>query len=224
MLTILYRLSATVETWRNGGTEVKNANAMVHKISVLPVLILLTGFTCFSSAEVLAETGNTGGSDKPEPCPVEELLPPADTTAEEVEKRILISLADQMMWVFENDEIVQRFLVSTGVPGHRTPTGRYSVCNRSPRAYSRRYECYMLQWMAITRDGLIGMHALEGHRYERLLGHVASHGCIRLSHVNAQWLYEWVEIGTPVEIVSDWEEPAPPPTEEEILAEYPFHW
>jgi hypothetical protein len=68
------------------------------------------------------------------------------------------------------------------------------------------------------------MHALEGHSYERHLGHVASHGCIRLSHVNAQWLYEWVEIGIQGEIVAEYTEPVIPPTEEEDLAEYPFHF
>lgn len=137
-----------------------------------------------------------------------------DTEIEEIsvpeatqEKHIIVSLADQRMWVFEGNTIVQRFLVSTGVRGHSTPTGSYSVHNRSPRAYSRRYECYMLQWMAITADGVYGMHALEGTRYERYLGSVASHGCIRLSHVDAQWLYNWVEIGTKVEILADYEEP-----------------
>ena len=168
--------------------------------------------------------------DLTDPCFKEELIGPAAVLPAEdrieiaPQKRIIISLADQNMWVFENDEIVQRFPVSTGRPGHRTPTGDYNVRNRAPRAFSKKYECYMLQWMAITSDGEIGMHALEGRAYERHLGHVASHGCIRLSHVNAQWLYIWVEIGLPVEIVDDWEEPIEPPTEEEVLAEYPFHW
>ena len=162
---------------------------------------------------------------KPDPCQVQDLIVPAalETPSEPV-KSVIISLTDQQMWVFEDDTIVQKFPVSTGRPGHPTPTGDYSVHSRSPRAYSRRYECYMLQWMAITSDGMIGMHALEGHSYERHLGSVASHGCIRLSHENAQWLYGWVEIGTPVDIVSDWEEPVREVDMEKVLTEYPFHW
>ena len=191
-----------------------------------------------SSFSVAKEEGaGQGMREKPPPATVpdsfevsaggEEALEvhPAQTTIEgdEPEKRILISLADKRMWVFENDQIVQRFPVSTGVAGHRTPTGHFRVHYRSPRAFSRRYKCYMLHWMAITSDGMIGMHALEGHAYERLLGRVASHGCIRLSHVNAEWLYNWVEIGTPVEIVADWEEP-PPSSEPPQPEDYPFHW
>jgi len=129
-----------------------------------------------------------------------------DEPAEPI-KHVLISLADQLMWVFEGNVIMQRFPVSTGVPGHRTPTGTYSVYNMSARAYSNRYECWMLHWMAITPDGMYGMHALQGTSYLRHLGSVASHGCIRLSREDAIWLYEWAEIGMQAEIVSDWEEP-----------------
>ncbi len=125
------------------------------------------------------------------------------------QQSIIISLTDQRMWVFEGDMIVQRFPVSTGVSGHRTPPGHYSVRSRAPRAYSRKYDAWMLNWMAITPDGSFGMHALQGTSYLRHLGSVASHGCIRLSHENARWLYDWVRIGTPVDIVVDWDEPPP---------------
>ena len=138
------------------------------------------------------------------PEPAFDVIPPEDI---EPDRHIIISLADQRMFIFENGVNIQTFLVSTGVPGHRTPTGSYSVHSRSPRAYSNKYECYMPHWMAITGDGMYGMHALEGTSYLRLLGSVASHGCIRLAPENATWLYEWVEIGTTVDIVDDYEEP-----------------
>lgn len=157
-------------------------------------------------------------------CPATDLIPTPAPVQVPPEKKIIISLADQEMWVFENDKIVERFPVSTGRPGHSTPPGKYSVHNLAPRAYSKPYDCYMLQWMAITGDGEIGMHALEGTSYERHLGHVASHGCIRLSHDNAEWLYDWVEIGTPVEIDAEWQEPPEPVNEDEVLVDYPFHW
>jgi lipoprotein-anchoring transpeptidase ErfK/SrfK len=151
----------------------------------------------YAASLVSEEITDIISEDIPEETPVEE----------PVQKHIIISLADQMMWVFEGDTIVQRFPVSTGVSGHRTPTGNYSVRNKSPRAYSNRYECYMPHWMAITADGQYGMHALEGPSSLRHLGSVASHGCIRLSPENAAWLYDWVEIGTPVEIMADYDEP-----------------
>ncbi len=138
-------------------------------------------------------------------------LPEIETQAPdpipEPDKEILISLHDQQMWVFEGGRIIQRFLVSTGTYGHRTPTGEYSVRNQAIRAYSNKYDAWMLHWMAITPNGAYGMHALQGTSYLRRLGSVASHGCIRLSHEDAEWLYNWVDISTPVSIVADWEEP-----------------
>ncbi len=167
------------------------------------------------NAELMASEDTGTGGKPPSYRQSLEAVAPFDVITPEIieepeaepEKSVLLSLADQMIWVFEGETILQRFPVSTGVPGHRTPTGEFSVRNKSPRAYSNRYECYMPNWMAITSDGLYGMHALDGTSYLSRLGSVASHGCIRLSHENALWLYNWTEIGTPVTIVDDWEEP-----------------
>ena len=130
-------------------------------------------------------------------------------------KEIIICLSNQELFRFEDGRIISSYPVSTGVPGHRTPAGDYAVYNMSPRAWSNKYECTMLHWMAITPDGMYGMHALKGTRYLRRLGRTASHGCIRLSHEDAETVYGWVEIGTLVTIVSEFD-PEPyfyPPVE-----------
>lgn len=136
-----------------------------------------------------------------------DFVPPEGLEEPEPERKVIISLADQRMWIYEDGEVLHRFLVSTGIPGHRTPTGNYSVRSQAARAYSNKYECFMPHWSAITSDGLYGMHSLDGTSYLRHLGSVASHGCIRLAPENAEWLFNWVEIGTPVDIVDDYTEP-----------------
>ncbi len=167
-----------------------------------------------SASETIGNPDSGSDATDLEESGVETLLPYTIEEPEPPEPRILISLADQQIWVFEGHAILQNFPVSTGVPGHRTPTGNYRVWSKAPRAYSSRYECWMLQWMAITADGLYGMHSLQGTSYLSRIGSVASHGCIRLTHDDADWLYEWAEIGIPVEIVSDWDEPVEETTEE----------
>ena len=198
------------------------------KITWIFLFVMIFPLICLSTSDLSAQQieDNEEISDKPPSFAQSRLdAEPVDLITEtyvaefyeEQEEyavnHVLISLADQQMWVFEGDTILQRFSVSTGVPGHRTPTGEYSVRNRSLRAYSNKYDAWMLHWMAITPDGLYGMHGLQGTSYLRHLGSVASHGCIRLSHEDAEWLYSWVDIGLRVEIVSDWEEP---PEEKEI--------
>ena len=121
------------------------------------------------------------------------------------EKEVIICLGDQHLYRFEDGRIISSHPVSSGVPGHRTPTGDYGVYNQTVRAWSNKYECTMLHWMALTPDGMYGMHALKGTSYLRKLGRVASHGCVRLSHDDAELIYGWVEIGMPVTIVAEFD-------------------
>jgi len=153
-----------------------------------------------SFAQYIRSNGSAGfiSDDSPEGPVTEEEIP---------SNQIIVSLDDQTMFIFEGGRIIQRFLVSTGTWGHRTPTGNFQVRNQALRAYSEKYDAWMLHWMAITPNGAYGMHSLQGTSYLRRLGSVASHGCIRLSHEDAEWLYGWVESGTPVQIVDDFLEP-----------------
>jgi lipoprotein-anchoring transpeptidase ErfK/SrfK len=118
------------------------------------------------------------------------------------EKEIIISIDNQEMYLFEDGRIVRTNKVSTGIAGHRTPPGDYMVRNKSTKAWSNKYECMMLHWMSISRDGQYGIHALQGRSYLRKLGRPASHGCIRLSHDDATDTYGWADVGTPVTIVT----------------------
>jgi hypothetical protein len=120
-------------------------------------------------------------------------------------KEIIISLENQELYRFEDGRIVSRHPVSTGVPGHRTPTGDYRVHNKNLSAWSNKYECMMLHWMSICGSGLYGIHSLRGTSYLKKLGRVASHGCIRLSHEDAESMYNWADIGTPVTIVNEFD-------------------
>jgi lipoprotein-anchoring transpeptidase ErfK/SrfK len=131
----------------------------------------------------------------------------------QAEKEIIISIDNQQLYRFEDGRIISTHPVSTGVAGHRTPPGDYGVRRKSLKAWSNKYECMMLNWMAITYDGQFGIHALQGRSYLKRLGRPASHGCIRLSHDDAKMMYEWADIGTPVTIVSEFDpEPYLPKT------------
>jgi lipoprotein-anchoring transpeptidase ErfK/SrfK len=99
-------------------------------------------------------------------------------------------------------------LVSTARYPHYTPPmrpGSYDrrrgamgkVFYKDPCAWSRRYECDMPYWMAITSSGSHGIHATSPPYYHRL-GSPASHGCVRQHRSDARILYRMVDIGTPV--------------------------
>lgn len=119
-------------------------------------------------------------------------------------KVIDISISDQQMTVIENYRVINRFAVSTGTWDMPTPYGTFYVQNHIYDAYSQPYDLYMPFWMGI--GGGYGIHGLPywkyswGNVYEGVnhLGLRVSHGCIRLSVANAEWLYNWAPNGTQV--------------------------
>lgn len=121
-------------------------------------------------------------------------------------KKIVIHLKTQTMDVVENGEVLHSFTISSGKRGMQTPTGTFTVLNKSPRAYSKTYGLYMPYWMAFTTRGH-GIHELpewpNGYKEgENHLGTPVSHGCVRLGVGSAKTVYEWAEVGTVVEVVS----------------------
>lgn len=118
-------------------------------------------------------------------------------------KYIDLSLAAQVLSIFENGKLIDSFMVSTGKRGMETPRGSYQIRNKAPRVWSKDYGLYMPLWMAAAADGKFGIHELpewpggykEGANH---LGIPVSHGCIRLGVGPAKFVYDWAEIGTPV--------------------------
>jgi lipoprotein-anchoring transpeptidase ErfK/SrfK len=118
-------------------------------------------------------------------------------------KYIDINIDAQVMTLFENGNILDSYIVSSGLPGMDTPKGRFQIHNQHPRPWSRQYELFMPYWMAITPDGKYGIHELPewpgGYKEgENHLGIPVSHGCVRLGVGPAQRVYEWAEVGIPV--------------------------
>jgi hypothetical protein len=114
----------------------------------------------------------------------------------------------QRLYYFEGGKIKRMHIVSTAMPGYWTPLmepGSYDrrrgsmgqVFSKSGNAWSRRYECWMPYWMAITSSGSHGIHATSSPFYHRL-GRPASHGCVRQHRADARKLFKLVKMGTPV--------------------------
>jgi len=120
-------------------------------------------------------------------------------------KYIKVKIEEQKLYAYENGLQKYVFVTSTGRAGMDTPKGKFQIYNKFPTQYSSQYELFMDNWMAITRSGSHGIHALPywklkdgGKLYEGEdhLGTKVSHGCIRLSVSDSHLLYNWAEIGT----------------------------
>ena len=106
----------------------------------------------------------------------------------------VISLSNQHISIYNASGLVARFKVSTGMPGHRTPTGIFSIIGRERWHRSNIYSGAPMPYMQrITWSG-IAMHLGV------VPGYPASHGCVRLPAGSAERLWGMTKIGERVVI------------------------
>lgn len=107
---------------------------------------------------------------------------------------MIISIEKQMIHVYSGDRLIGMASVSTGMKGHRTPTGGFPILQKRQWHRSNLYSNAPMPFMQrLTWDG-IALHA--GHNP----GYPASHGCIRLPYAFARQLFALTQIGTLVEV------------------------
>ena len=121
-------------------------------------------------------------------------------------KYILVDISEQHMYVYEADALIYSFVVSTGI-NNATRAGIFQVQSKYPNAYGATWNIWMPSWLGIYYSGGLenGIHALPilpngATLWAGFLGRPVSYGCVVLGSYEAQLLYDWAELGTPVEI------------------------
>jgi hypothetical protein len=99
-----------------------------------------------------------------------------------------ISKAQQRVSVMVDGAELYRWAVSTGRRGHDTPAGNFRPQRLERHWYSRQYELTPMPWAMFFHRG----YAVHATTEVYNLGHVASHGCVRLRPDNAATLYSLV--------------------------------
>ena len=125
-----------------------------------------------------------------------------------VGKRLVLSIPDQRLRVFENGNQIKEFVISTGIDRSPTQPGVFQVQSHELEAYASVWDLYMPHFLGIYESWpgfMNGFHGLpklsNGTRlWGGILGRPASFGCIILTLEDAEWLYNWAENGVVVEI------------------------
>jgi lipoprotein-anchoring transpeptidase ErfK/SrfK len=108
--------------------------------------------------------------------------------------------------------LVRTFGVATGQAVYPTPTGQFSIVDKQLWPWWRPPDSPWARglkpippgpgnplgtrWMGLSAPG-VGIH---GTPDDASIGYSASHGCIRMHIPDAEWLFQHVELGTPVVI------------------------
>ena len=87
---------------------------------------------------------------------------------------IVASITEQVAYVYRNGVRIARSSVSTGRPGHPTPTGVFTILEKEVHHTSSIYKGAEMPYMERVTWGGIALHAGD------LPGYPDSHGCVRL--------------------------------------------
>jgi lipoprotein-anchoring transpeptidase ErfK/SrfK len=125
-----------------------------------------------------------------------------------INKRIVISISQQHMWVYQDGAIIRDYVVSTGIPSSPTMAGIFQIKSHYLNAYASRWDLYMPHFMGIydatsyLENGIHGLPLLSSgvRLWGNVLGRPASFGCIILTLQAAEELYSWADEGVVVEI------------------------
>lgn len=108
---------------------------------------------------------------------------------------VVVSIPMQMAYVYRGGQLIGASTVSTGRPGHDTPTGTFTILQKRRTHFSNLYDDAPMPFMQrLTWDG-IALHAGQ------IPGTPASHGCIRLPMAFARTLFGATGLGTRVHVI-----------------------
>ena len=128
--------------------------------------------------------------------------------AEEGTRRIVVSLADRKIALFEEGRLVKVYPIAVGKHSTPSPNGSFHIASRVMKPTW--YQPGMVvpagpanplgtRWMGLGYKG----YGIHGTNRPRSIGKAASHGCIRMRNQDVEDLFERVEVGDAVELLTE---------------------
>lgn len=119
------------------------------------------------------------------------------------EKMITVDLGSQRLYAWEGGQIQNQFVVSTGMRYTPTIKGSFKIQRKVPlqdmKGYYPPYEPYHIKDVKNVMY-FYGAYAIHGAHWHNKFGSRVTHGCVNLKPADAQWLYDWAQVGTRVEV------------------------
>lgn len=121
-------------------------------------------------------------------------------------RSILVDISDQQLTAFEYGVPVKQFLVSTGLRGFDTPLGKTDVKEKLlwhdyawyyGAGDARNYNIPNVKYNLRIHKHIYIHYAYWHNQF----GTRRSHGCVNVNYENSEWIFNWANVGTPVNIV-----------------------
>jgi hypothetical protein len=135
-------------------------------------------------------------------------IPASTVSLSRVSWELRVSLSARSLTVLDNGRVKQHYTVAIGAPDAPTPTGRFAVTDRLLTGDpAGPYGCCILALSAkaphAIQDWSGGNRiAIHSTPETETIGEAVSHGCVRLTLAEGQWLINHIPLGTPAVITS----------------------
>lgn len=115
-------------------------------------------------------------------------------------KSILISVSSQRIYAYEDGDLVRSHIVSTGLPETPTVLGDYAVYVKYAADDMSGPDYFLPQvpWTMYFYQG----YAIHGTYWHNAFGRPMSHGCVNLPPGEAEWFFNFAQVGTPVRVIA----------------------
>jgi lipoprotein-anchoring transpeptidase ErfK/SrfK len=143
----------------------------------------------------------TATPELPAPLPVLPTDTPVSVvnpTGSSGERWIDVDLSNQKLVAYQGDTPVYWVSVSTGLPDTPTVTGQYRIYVKYPAQTMSGPGYYLpdVPYVMYFYEG----YGIHGTYWHHNFGHPMSHGCVNAPTPDAQWLYNWADVGTLVNV------------------------
>ncbi|MBV8562890.1 MAG: L,D-transpeptidase family protein [Actinobacteria bacterium] len=143
------------------------------------------------------------------------VIQPKVTKPAEIGPVIVIRRGLNRLSLYQGTKLVRTFPVATGQAIYPTPLGDWHIVVmwKNPTWYPPTQDAWAkglkpvppgpnnplgTRWMGLDAPG-VGIHGTDE---PASIGYSASHGCVRMQVPDAEWLFDHVQVGTPVFIVA----------------------
>lgn len=202
--------------------RIDTSSGLVSILPATPGRALDVGATVGRLHRVAGQVANGEGRGLEVEAPLKVLEPKVKGYADV----ILIRLAENKLYHYDNGVLAKTYPVATGTSRHPTPKGSFSVVlkrrnptwvNPDPGGWGKSLPAKIgpgpknplgTRAMNLNAPGI----RIHGTSNVRSLGTAASHGCIRMAMGDVEELFDKVDQGTPVAIIEGPKPPPPPPS------------
>jgi lipoprotein-anchoring transpeptidase ErfK/SrfK len=114
------------------------------------------------------------------------------------ERWLDINLSTQRVHAYDGHRLIKTFVVSTGLPGTPTVTGRFRVYVKYTSTLMAGPGYYLpnVPWTMYFYGG----YGIHGTYWHNNFGQPMSHGCVNMRNEDAEWVFHFARIGTLINI------------------------